>query len=184
MQMFQEMCGEEPSGQTRLWAHATPSRYVIAASCQHADVAGHVWGCIRWADRGYGGVCAFRKQSDSFRTQTSDPWVDPFRRGNGSHSDRPRGPTQTGNRHPNQTGPRPHSDRAPRIPAESIRTLSPCHGVNGMERRFFLPWHGRAWVHQQLITARTSHATAYNFMSREIFWNPCDAVFSYDQSFS
>ena len=61
-----------------------------------------------------------------------------------THSDRGKDPTQTGIRHPNQTGPRPHSDRAPSIPAESIRALPPCHGVNGMGRRFFLAvaWKG------------------------------------------
>ena len=80
---------------------------------------------------GYRGVCTFRRRSDPFRNQTSDPWVDPLRPGKAS-------------RHPNQTGPRPHSDRAPRIFAESIRTLPPCRGVNGMGRRFFLAmaWKG------------------------------------------
>ena len=103
-----------------------------------------------------GGVCTFRKRSDPFRTQTSDPWVDPLRPGKGSHSDRPRKPTQTGIRHPNQTGSRPHSDRAPTILTESIHTLPPCHNVNGMGIRFFLPWHGKAWVHQQLMTTGDS----------------------------
>ena len=84
-----------------------------------------------------------------------------------THSDREKDPTQTGReptqtgiRHPNQTGPRPHSDRALRIPIESIRTLPPC--------RFFL---AMAWKGMGAGTTQHSpHLSSWDSIERR--WKP------------
>ena len=80
-----------------------------------------------------------------------------------THSDREWDPTRTGKDPlrpesviPFRPGPGPLRPGTEDLTDSTHPTTMSRREWNG-EKEFFMPWHGKAWVHQRLITTRSFH---------------------------